>query len=115
MIPLRAKVRLAITPTARAHGLFGVGSCRGSDVPGERWILLAPCRSIHTFGMPVDIDLAFLDAGGLVVSSERAVPPSRLRWHPRARSALERVSVPGAPWPIAGDRLDFSIEWKECE
>lgn len=113
-MPPRAKVRLAITPTARACGLMGIGSPGGDDTPSEPWILLAPCRSIHTFGMRVSIDLAFLDGGGIVVSSERAVPPGRLRWHPRSRSALERVSVPGAPWPTAGDRLDFNIEWKEC-
>lgn len=112
-MPPRAKVRLAITPAERARGLLGVGSPRDGDIPGEPWILIAPCRSIHTFGMQVAIDLAFMDAGGLVVSSERAVPPGRLRWHPRARAALERISGPDAPWPISGDRLDFNIEVKE--
>lgn len=114
MTSRRVPFQLAITPARRARGLLGVRHFEGADAGCEPCILIAPCWSVHTFGMRVAIDLAFLDLAGVVVSSERAVPPGRMRWHPKARAALERVSEPSEPWPKPQDRLSFELEWKVC-
>ena len=43
-------------------------------------LVLAPCNSIHTFGMKYAIDVAFLDkCGKVLLSKENIVPSKRLR------------------------------------
>ena len=64
----------------------------GQAGPG---LLVPRCRSVHTFGMRVDLDVHFLDAAGESTSVLRAVPPNRLVWDRRAVDVLEVPSGSG--------------------
>jgi uncharacterized membrane protein (UPF0127 family) len=89
-----------------AHPKFG-GTC-GT-------LLIAPCRSIHTFTMKRPIDVAFIDREGRVCRIHMALPPRRLLFCRRACAVLERpVSTripsgpaPGSDWLRVGDWLDL--------
>ncbi len=61
-------------------------------------LLIAPCHSIHTFGMRCNLDVAFLSRDGTVLLSREGVAPGRLLRCRRAAAVLERVS------PKAGNR-----------
>jgi uncharacterized membrane protein (UPF0127 family) len=49
---------------SRARGLLGRDGIGGA-------LVLAPCRSVHTFGMRFAIDVAYLDAQGVVIKTVR--------------------------------------------
>ena len=60
--------------SARAR-LLGLALLR--DLPPDRALLIAGCRSVHTFGMRFALDVVFLDAAGRplrVVRGPAAVP-----------------------------------------
>ncbi|HTB33866.1 MAG TPA: DUF192 domain-containing protein [bacterium] len=61
----------------RVQGWLG----RASVEPGEG-LLIAPCGSIHTFGMAFSIDAVFLDRQGKVLGLKPRVRPGRLAWGP---------------------------------
>ena len=69
-------------------------------------LLIAPCRSVHTVGMRVPIDIAFLDREGRVLSTRRAVRPG-VFWlsEHRAHAVLERVADEVSPWVIEGELI----------
>ncbi len=81
---------------------------------GVRGVLvIAPCDSIHTYGMAYPIDVAFLDSCGRVVLARRALPAgARLRC-PGAALVLERPAPPRGTsvtvpyWPCVGDVVDM--------
>lgn len=77
---------LAATFWDRLMGLF---SRRSSD----EILLIAPCRSVHTFGMGYAIDIAFISREGRVLESYKNVPPWRLKKHPGAYAVLERRAL----------------------
>ncbi|HEX6389082.1 MAG TPA: DUF192 domain-containing protein [Solirubrobacteraceae bacterium] len=77
-------VHVADTFRARRRGL-----ARMTPLPPGRALLIAPCRSVHTFRMRFALDLTWLDAHGEVVREDRAVPPNRVRTCLRARAVLE--------------------------
>jgi hypothetical protein len=52
-------------------------------------LLIPRCAAVHTFGMRFALDVHFLDADGVVLSSRRAVPPRRFVAHRGAASVLE--------------------------
>ena len=85
-------VTVAATAWARTRGLLGVAD--GDEVGA---LLLTPCSSVHSVGMRVDLDVAYLDRGGVVLdvaalARNRAHLPRR-----RARSVLEAAPRgPGA-------------------
>ena len=81
----------------RLRGLKGPASR-----PCETYAVLVPCRDIHTFGMKCPIDVAFVDARGMVVAASRNVAPARRLRCARARMTLERRSCEG-PWFEPGD------------
>ena len=86
-------VTVAATAWARTRGLLGVG-----DVVGA--LLLTPCSSVHSVGMRVDLDVAYLDRGGVVLDVA-ALPRNRVhrpRW--RARSVLEAAPGALAAWGV---------------
>jgi uncharacterized membrane protein (UPF0127 family) len=56
--------------------LLGLAFLR--EPPPGHALLIAHCRSVHTFGMRFAIDVAFLDGAGRPVRIERAVRPRRL-------------------------------------
>lgn len=90
--------RWARTFASRLKGLLGTspGSLEGGV------LCLSPCSSVHTFGMAYPIDVAFLDACGVVVSAARRVAAGRMLRAPRAVCVLERAAEPSA-WFIPGD------------
>jgi uncharacterized protein len=57
-------------------------------------LLIPACRSVHTFGMRFDLDLAFLGEDWSVVATRRAVPPRRTVFERGARAVLE-TPAPG--------------------
>ena len=59
------------------------------DMPAGVGLSLAPCRSIHTFGMRFALDLIWLDGAGRVVRVDEGVPPRRFRTCLAARSVIE--------------------------
>jgi len=105
-ILLAGKVRIAHTFLSRLKGLLGAsGPAEGEGL----WIV--PCRGVHTFGMRCPIDVAFLDAGGVVVGVLSRLPPSRVGGFFRgARGALElRAGTLAVTGTAPGDRLEFEV------
>lgn len=74
----------AVGPRARALGLAWL-----RDIGPGCALLIAGCRSVHTFGMRFALDVLWLDAAGEVVRVDRAVAPRRVAGCRRARSVLE--------------------------
>ncbi len=99
---------------ARVFGRLGI-ACR------TRWRLLglfdkrfdgdllviAPCRSIHTFGMRGAIDVAFFDRHGVVLAVRR-VQPWKVFTCRKAEGVIERAVVDpefASRWFEPGDQL----------
>jgi uncharacterized protein len=103
-IPLGDRVRTAQTFLSRLVGLLGTGAIAEGE---GLWIV--PCRSVHTLGMRYPIDVAFLDARGVVVGTLEGLPPNRIgRVFRDARGALElRAGTLAATGTAPGDRLEF--------
>lgn len=60
------------------------------------YAVLAPCCDIHTFGMKFPIDVAFVDARGVVIAAVRHVSPARRLRYRKACMVLERRSCKDA-------------------
>jgi uncharacterized membrane protein (UPF0127 family) len=103
-ILLGDKVRTASTFLSRFVGLLGTAAIAEGE---GLWIV--PCRSVHTLGMRYPIDVAFLDARGVVVGILEGLPPNRVGRVVRdARGALElRSGILAATGTVPGDRLEF--------
>ena len=103
-ILLGDKVRTAGTFLSRLAGLLGTAAIAEGE---GLWIV--PCRSVHTLGMRYPIDVAFLDARGVVVGILEGFPPNRVgRVHRDARGALElRAGTLAATGTAPGDRVEF--------
>lgn len=98
-----SKMVFASRFSSRLKGLLGT-NCSW----GESGILvLAPCKSIHTFGMRYCIDVAFVDKTGVVLRSERNIPPCRTLRCAHAEVVLERPSLPGSPWFSKGESVQL--------
>lgn len=93
---------LATESVSRARGLlFGKG--------GDKVLLLAPCKDVHTAGMRDSIDVAFVDQSGQVIEAHRSVRPfCRLR-NRKAAAVMERFSSCKGPWFKTGDRIVVSM------
>jgi uncharacterized membrane protein (UPF0127 family) len=77
-------LRICTGPLERARGLLGLPE----PSPGTAlWIV--PCRAVHTVGMRYPIDVAFVDARGLVVHVTLGLAPFRMARHGDAASVLE--------------------------
>jgi len=103
-ILLGDKVRTARTFLSRLVGLLGTAAIADGE---GLWIV--PCRSVHTLGMRYPIDVAFLDARGIVIGVLEGLPPNRVgRVFRNARGALElRSGILAATGTSPGDRLEF--------
>ena len=87
-IVLGEEVWTARTLLSRLVGLLG------SDAIGDgEGLWIVPCRSVHTLGMRYPIDVAFLDARGVVVGILEGFPP-------KTGSAVFS-GVPGGRWSCA--------------
>jgi uncharacterized membrane protein (UPF0127 family) len=95
-----ASAEVAATRAARRRGLLGCDSAEGA-------LVLTPARAVHTLGMRFDLDVAFLDADGVVLDTT-AMRRHRLglpRW--RARTVVEAQAGAFARWSLRpGDRLE---------
>lgn len=74
-------------------------------------LMIAPCCSIHTFGMKHPLDVAFCARDGTVVRSLEKVVPGRLVRCPRACAVLEREWDPGneGNWYREGEEIAICI------
>src|SRR5256885_3030671 len=93
-------VRVTVCDTfrSRARGLLGV-----TELPDDECVLLVPCRSVHTFGMRMAIDVAFLDREGTVLDIRPNVKRGRLvvsRYPLRTRSAVEAGAGAFSRWGL---------------
>jgi hypothetical protein len=95
-----ASLEVADTRRARTRGLLGRDIVDGA-------LLLRPCRSVHTIGMRVPIDVAFCDAE-LRVLRVVTMPRHRLaRPVRRARAVVEAEAGAFARWGLRpGDQLE---------
>ena len=95
-----ASLEVADSRRDRARGLLGRDGFEGA-------IYLAPCRSVHTFGMQFPIDVAFVDAD-LVVRRVVQLRPGRVTrpcW--RARGVIEAEAGSFTAWDLrVGDELE---------
>lgn len=98
---------LATSIFARARGLLGTSAIWGD---AGRVLVLAPCRSVHTFGMRYALDIAFVDRHGTVLRAERNVEPGCLLSCRRATFVLERPHDRAAPWPELGDSVPIQLK-----
>ncbi|MGW0186974.1 DUF192 domain-containing protein [Streptomyces sp. NPDC003362] len=101
---LRIPLEIATSYRARTKGLLGRDTIEGA-------LLLSPAGSIHTIGMRIPIDVAYLDRH-LKVLAVRTMPPGRLGLpRLRARHVVEAGAGVMAGWGVqAGVRL--SVEAK---
>lgn len=98
-VPLFPKINVASTFFQRMRGLLG-------SKPEPRMLMIAPCRRIHTYGMSYPIHVAFFDRDGIVIDSERYVPPGSKRSCERASGVLEMPAIfENDRWFSAGDHL----------
>ena len=99
-----ASTEVAATRRDRRRGLLGRDSLEGA-------IVLQPCRWIHTVGMRFPIDVAYLDADGVVI---KTIQMHRFRvgipvWH--ARSVIEAQAGAFARWGLrVGDQIEVRTE-----
>ncbi|MFI0230364.1 DUF192 domain-containing protein [Streptomyces sp. NPDC017086] len=95
-------LEIAASYRARTKGLLGRDSVDGA-------LLLSPASGVHTFGMRMPIDVAYLDRR-LRVVAVRTMPPGRLgRPRLRARHVLEAAAGAMAGWGVrAGARMEVS-------
>ncbi|MGF1599000.1 MAG: DUF192 domain-containing protein [Acidimicrobiales bacterium] len=96
-----ASVEVPAGRRSRAWGLLGRDGIDGA-------LLLRPARSVHSFGMRFDLDVAFLDVDGVVIRTlrlhrNRLTPPV---W--RARSIIEAEAGSFHDWELKiGDVIEF--------
>lgn len=69
---------------ARMVGLLGTPDLRVDEA-----LHIDRCRSVHTFGMRIAIDVVFLDRDGVVVRVVRGLRPGRVAAARRTRSVVE--------------------------
>ncbi|MFJ3233556.1 DUF192 domain-containing protein [Streptomyces sp. NPDC086787] len=91
--PVDVPLEIAASYRARTRGLLGRDAVDGA-------LLLSPAGSVHTFGMRIPIDVAYLDRS-LRVIAVRTMPPGRLGL-PRLRSrhVLEAEAGAMAGWGV---------------
>lgn len=98
-MPLFPKMGVASSFSQRVRGLLGAP-------PEPQMLLIAPCHSIHTFGMEYPIHVAFFDREGAVIDAETSVPPGCKRSCDRAVGVLEMPAIfQDDTWFTCGDHL----------
>ncbi|MEU6671936.1 DUF192 domain-containing protein [Streptomyces sp. NPDC046727] len=97
-------LEIATSYRARTRGLLGRDSVDGA-------MLLSPASGVHTFGMRIPIDVAYLDRR-LTVIAVRTMRPGRLGLpRLRARHVLEAEAGAMAEWGLnAGVRVIVEAE-----
>ncbi|WP_369391598.1 DUF192 domain-containing protein [Streptomyces sp. CG1] len=97
-------LEIAASYRARTKGLLGRDSVVGV-------LLLSPASGVHTFGMRIPIDVAYLDRR-LTVRAVRTMKPGRLGLpRLRARHVLEAEAGTMAGWGLrAGVRVSVEVD-----
>lgn len=95
-----ASLEVAQGARSRAKGLLGRDGLDGA-------LLIESCRSVHTFGMRFDIDVAFLDAEGVVIKTCHLKRRRSTGVVLKARSVLEAEAGSFREWSlVVGDCLE---------
>ncbi len=104
-----AWVGVCDTARSRRRGLLGI-----DVMPPDECILLTPCRAVHTLGMKMPIDVAFLDGELRVVALRPGLPPGKLMVTRRllsTKSVLEAAAGAFTSWGVrVGERLRLEAE-----
>lgn len=97
-------LEIAASYRARTKGLLGRDAVDGA-------LLLSPASGVHTFGMRIPIDVAYLDRR-LTVIAVRTMRPGRLGLpRPRARHVLEAEAGAMAGWGLRpGVRVEVEVD-----
>jgi len=96
-----ASLEVAATPLERARGFVGRDT-------RDRALLLTPLRVAHTVGVHFPLDIAYLDAELVVVSTCQMAPFRVGRPRRRAHAVLEVNAGAFERWHLcAGDRLEI--------
>ncbi|MGW0509716.1 DUF192 domain-containing protein [Streptomyces olivaceoviridis] len=97
-------LEIATSYRARSKGLLGRDAVDGA-------LLLSPASGVHTFGMRIPIDVAYLDRR-LTVIAVRTMRPGRLGLpRPRARHVLEAEAGAMAGWGLRpGARVEVEAD-----
>jgi uncharacterized protein len=86
-IRLASDVEIAGSVFSRIRGLIGRTA---EDFIAGHGLWIVPCNGIHTFGMKIPIDVAYIDAGNRIVKLYHQLPPFRLAaMGLKTRSVLE--------------------------
>lgn len=89
-------VHEATTWASRRDGLSGL-----PELPVAWGLHIAPCRSIHMFGMRFPLDLVWVDKDGGVARVDTDVAPRRMRTCLKARSVIEVAAGQGEAFAAA--------------
>lgn len=81
--------------------------------PDQCTLLIAPCHSIHTFGMKTPLDVAFVTREGLVLASYRTVLPCHVLRCRKAYGVLERCAS-AQRWFSEGEEVRLWLYQREC-
>lgn len=92
----------------RATSLLGrtIGLLRTPDLERDEGLWISPCGSVHTMGMKIAIDVAFLDGDARVLRVIAGLPPGRFARARGARSAVEARAGTLAGLSL-GERLEL--------
>lgn len=95
-----ASAELAERRSDRRRGLLGRDDLEGA-------LVIRPCRAVHTIGMKFPIDVAFVDADGIVMKTLR-MPRHRLGLPvPKARIVIEARAGAFSRWGLnVGDVVE---------
>jgi uncharacterized membrane protein (UPF0127 family) len=102
--PGRLKLLACRSPLQRLRGLAGRRRLRP-----DSGICLWPCRAVHTWGMRMVIDVAFLDGEGRVVKRVARLAPGRWAGCWRARMAVEVAAGTLAAGAEADERIEQAV------
>ena len=84
-----------------------IGLLATPDLRPDEALLIDRCRSVHTMGMRISIDVAFLDAEGVVLRVLHALRPFRVAAARGARSVIETRAETLADVTV-GERLQVN-------
>jgi hypothetical protein len=95
-----ASARRTVSRAERRRGLIGLPEA------GEP-LVIAPCRWVHTIGVRVPLDVAYLDAEGTVLRTERLRPGRVAAPVGRARTVIEADAGSFGRWSLrVGDVVE---------
>jgi hypothetical protein len=96
-----ASAEVADDRRARRRGLLGRDSLDGA-------LVLSPCSWVHTIGMRFDLDVAHVDADGMVLRTTRMARNRVGRPVPGARTVVEASAGAFERWGLrTGDLIEI--------